>query len=468
MQVNNIYNLRYSLSVDFTGLSKEGHVTPLDSLAHVRSDHHVHLRDPVNRAGDRTVMAHGGFPWTAQVNDGAKHSLNGVQGPALQGDAPGKPMGDVTNSNRNMSGTTVDDEKASLSKQAKGRAKLTPIASNGKSMAFSTPAQQLSDKAHSRLPVRTIPPWVQSAREEDLISGEDGISFPDDPSAALVAQHNHSPAAARNPHLHALHRSSKEGYPLSSGHTRSQPTSRWITFARASAYPKEDFNDEKVDHEWLNEHFGDYSQPWLANHNEDDIEDGSSRYHAFRKKRQAWYKRSQHTILRNPFIPLVFRLIVFIFAMTALALGGSIHHITDRYNDIHPPNQGIKQGPSTMMAIIVDAVALVYIVYVTYDEYFNKPLGLRSARAKIRIVLLDLFFIVFQAANLSLAFQGLSDTSEGCKSDPGGPPGSEGNVDSSICERQRALASVLFIALIAWLMTFSVSVLRLVERINTK
>ena len=121
-----------------------------------------------------------------------------------------------------------------------------------------------------------------------------------------------------------------------------------------------------------------------------------------------------------------------------------------------------------MMAIIVDAVALVYIVYVTYDEYFNKPLGLRSARAKVRIVLLDLFFIVFQAANLSLAFQGLSDISEGCKSDSRGSSGSEGNVDSSICERQQALASVLLISLIAWLMTFSVSVLRLVERINTK
>lgn len=413
-------------------------------------------------------MALGGFPWTLQANDASKSSLNGHHESARPGNDLDKPMVDVTNLNRNTSGTSVDDEKAPVLKHSKARSKPTSISVNGKAKTTAAPEEQLSEKAHSRLPVRTIPPWVQSAREEDLISGEDGLSFPDDPSAALVAQHNHSPAAARNPRMNALHQKRREGYPLSSGHTRSQPTSRWITFARASAYPREDFNDEKVDYDWLNEHFGDYSQPWLANHNEDDIEDGSSRYHAFRKKRQVWYKRSQHTILRNPFIPLVFRLIVFIFAMTALALGGSIHHITDTYNHMHPPPNGIKQGPSTMMAIIVDAVALVYIVYVTYDEYFNKPLGLRSARAKVRIVLLDLFFIVFQAANLSLAFQGLSDTAEGCKSEPGGPPGSEGNVDSSICERQRALASVLLIALIAWLMTFSVSVLRLVERINTK
>lgn len=412
-------------------------------------------------------MAQGGFPWASQGTDAAKALLNGHNDEhTREGKDSDKLMVDVTNQNRsNMSGTIVYDEKASLPKHSKERAKSTSAGSNGNAAkATAAPEEQLSGKAHSRLPVRTIPPWVQSAREEDLISGEDGISFPDDLSAALVAQHNHSPAAARNPHMNDQHQKRREAHPLSSGHTRSQPTSRWITFARASAYPREDFDDEKVDHEWLNEHFGDYSQPWLANHNEDDIEDGSSRYHAFRKKRQVWYKRSQHTILRNPFIPLVFRLIVFIFAMIALALGGSIHHITDDYNAQHPGK--IKQGPSTLMAIITDAVALVYIVYVTYDEYFNKPLGLRSARDKIRIVLLDLFFIVFQAANLSLAFQGLSDTAEGCKSNPGGPPGSEGNVDSSICERQRALASVLLIALIAWLMTFTVSVLRLVERMN--
>lgn len=410
-------------------------------------------------------MANGGFPWTSRGSDASKSMLNGQIDPAHQNVDPEKVMADVTN--RNMSGTMVNDEKASVHKHGKGRVKSASLSSTAKSAGHAVPEAMLVDKAHSRLPVRTIPPWVRSAREEDLISGEDGISFPDDPSAALVAQHNHSPAAARKPESYAQRQKRRDGYPLSSGQTRSQPTSRWVSFARASVYPREQFNNEKVEHEWLDEHFTDYSQPWLANHNEDDIEDGSSRYHAFRKKRQVWYKRSQYTILRNPFIPLVFRLIVFIFAMTALALGGSIHHITDRYNDMHP-NDGIVQGPSTMMAIIVDAIALVYIVYVTYDEYFNKPLGLRSARAKIRIVLLDLFFIVFQAANLSLAFQGLSDPEAGCKSDAKGPPGSVGNVDSSICERQRALASVLLIALIAWLMTFSVSVLRLVERINTK
>lgn len=110
------------------------------------------------------------------------------------------------------------------------------------------------------------------------------------------------------------------------------------------------------------------------------------------------------------------------------------------------------------MAIIVDAVALVYLVYITYDEYTGKPLGLRSPKAKMRLILLDIFFIVFDSANLSLAFASLSDVQGSCINsvinhhlDP---------KNDAICSRQTALASVLLIALIAWLLTFTISVFR--------
>lgn len=110
------------------------------------------------------------------------------------------------------------------------------------------------------------------------------------------------------------------------------------------------------------------------------------------------------------------------------------------------------------MAIIVDAVALVYLVYITWDEYTSKPLGLRAPAAKARLILLDIVFIVFDSANLSLAFESLSSVTGAC---------TRAEINSRIvprndliCDRQKALASVLLIALIAWLMTFSISVLR--------
>lgn len=141
---------------------------------------------------------------------------------------------------------------------------------------------------------------------------------------------------------------------------------------------------------------------------------------------------------------------VFTFSAVALGLGGSIHQQSGFYN--------ISQGPSALMAIIVDAVAMVYILYITYDEYTGKPLGLRPAKAKLRIILLDLFFIVFQSANLSLAFQTLSDPGEACTPYIGDNVADSTNV--GVCQEQKALASVILIALIAWLNTFCVSVLR--------
>ena len=104
------------------------------------------------------------------------------------------------------------------------------------------------------------------------------------------------------------------------------------------------------------------------------------------------------------------------------------------------------------MAIVVDTVALVFLMYITYDEYTGAPLGLRSARAKMRLIFLDLIFIVFNSANLSLAYLGIHANNV-CDI----PVDSQ---DKPICQRQKGLASVLLIALLAWLLNFSTSVLR--------
>lgn len=169
-----------------------------------------------------------------------------------------------------------------------------------------------------------------------------------------------------------------------------------------------------------------------------------------KRRRQIWILRLHNNLLRSPIVPLILRLTVWCFSAAALGLGGSIQYLSGKYN--HP------QGASALMAIIVDAVALVYLVYITFDEYTSKPLGLRPPLAKARLILLDIFFIVFDSANLSLAFDSLSSVKGSC---------TVAQVNSKvapkndlICDRQKALASVLLIALIAWLMTFSISVLR--------
>lgn len=206
----------------------------------------------------------------------------------------------------------------------------------------------------------------------------------------------------------------------------------------ASAYPSApDERSERVTEEWLKENEPDYSNPWQANSQDPSAEKGSGPSRSTATLLD-WYERIMYIILRNPIIPLVVRTFVWIFSLIAMALGSSIYRATSSE----------KQTASPEMAIIVDAIALVYTVYITYDEYTGKPLGLRSAKAKLRLIFMDLFFIVFSAANLSLAFEAQEDVSDSC------PPA------DGICRQQKALASVLLITLVGWLMTFSVSVLR--------
>jgi hypothetical protein len=204
-----------------------------------------------------------------------------------------------------------------------------------------------------------------------------------------------------------------------------------------------------VNKEWLDQNLGDYSQPWQGYTPPHDLEGGLQTL-GFNRRRKLWMERFQNTMLRSPIVPLIFRLTVFIFSLIALSFGGSIRHFAVKFR--HP------QGPSAEMAIIVDAVALAYLVYITWDEYTGKPLGLRPAKAKMRLIFLDLFFIVFDSANLGLAFEAISDPTGACKS--GQVKRSLDEKNGTICVRQKALASVLLIALIAWLTTFAISVLR--------
>ncbi|OQE23737.1 hypothetical protein PENSTE_c008G05530 [Penicillium steckii] len=296
--------------------------------------------------------------------------------------------------------------------------------------------------------LRTLPAWIRSVEAVDD-EGEDATAadhlLPPQPNDAFVAQHNHSPHATSQ-HRHTP---SDDQMLFEEGRSPSaERESRWKTFSRTIQYPREYGNDiQAVTPEWMIENHGDYADPWRGKHLEGD----SPEYPLHTKRRrEIWFKRFHITLLKSPIVPLILRLTVWCFSLSALALGGSIQHMADEGS--HP------QGPSALMAIIVDAVALVYLIYITFDEYTSKPLGLRSPSAKARLILLDLVFIVFDSANLSLAFASLSEVTGSC---------TEAEVNQEldprndrICVRQKALASVLLVALLAWLMTFCISVLR--------
>ncbi|KAI6716569.1 hypothetical protein JHW43_000828 [Diplocarpon mali] len=330
--------------------------------------------------------------------------------------------------------------------------------------------------------VKSLPPWVASYEDEDDVpinKATDRMlsSLP----RAHSAQHHHSPT---NP----MRRESKDGFvdlideriiqketgffgghkgPVKGrkwDHLRdSEPvimqdgdfpaSSSWVPFIKSSMYaPAQNENRTIVTPEFLQQQTPGYDKPWRG-----DAEngDGSEKFSALlysKKKRKTMLSRVQHKILFHPMVPLIFRITVLITSMVALSISASVHDLSNKYI--------YDQSASTTMAIVVDVVAIPYILYITWDEYTGKPLGLRSPKAKIRLVLLDLFFIIFESANLALAFGALIDSNGACM------PGPDSDKNSVVCGRVKSLCAILMIALIAWSLTFSVSIFRLVERVG--
>lgn len=78
-------------------------------------------------------------------------------------------------------------------------------------------------------------------------------------------------------------------------------------------------------------------------------------------------------LLKNPFIPLFFRVSVLAFSAAALSIAASIYAAVKVVNKDTNPNNQCASRASTYMAMIIGACALPYIAYVTWDEYMSKP-----------------------------------------------------------------------------------------------
>lgn len=81
----------------------------------------------------------------------------------------------------------------------------------------------------------------------------------------------------------------------------------------------------------------------------------------------------QRLLLKNAFVPLIFRVTVLAFSAAALAVSGSILHKVDNVNRDNDPDNQCAPRASTYMGIIVSTIAIPYVTYVTWDEYMSKP-----------------------------------------------------------------------------------------------
>jgi len=161
-------------------------------------------------------------------------------------------------------------------------------------------------------------------------------------------------------------------------------------------------------------------------------------------------ERFQRLIERNPILPLVIRLTTFGFSSIALGIAIAIcaGHDTSFCSGLSIAREG-----SPILAVITTSFALPYLVNITMDEYTSGPIGLRSARSKAKVIFSDLAFIMLNSLNVMWAFEAAFEPAfakSGCT-----PSDYDWNL-------RRALFSALLVALLAWLTTYSVTMLRYV------
>jgi hypothetical protein len=163
-----------------------------------------------------------------------------------------------------------------------------------------------------------------------------------------------------------------------------------------------------------------------------------------RKRTLAVSRRIWKAIIHHPFSPLIFRMTVIITSLIALAISARIYEFE---SDVETDEAEHSQA---IVAVVVDTVAIPYVGYMIWDEYTGKPLGLRPARQKISLILMDLFFIIFKSASTTLAFEALVYHNE---------------AEGLLKELSRGLAAFTLVGLMSWTMTFIVNVFRTVERL---
>lgn len=265
---------------------------------------------------------------------------------------------------------------------------------------------------------RTLPPWIDSYEENHGPVSHDQLHLLR-PPAAVPAHHNAAPddpqrrvskdgfvyledsrlgpaqtARAKIPHFLRYGRASRRGRKWDhlrtaepvivhnyTGPTINQDSAAWSDFVRSSRWgPLSGEESEVVEPGYLEKLQPNFNNPAIGGYNALDVRNSR------RTRTKTFSKRMWNLVMRGSLSPLLFRLIVMVTSILALAIAGRIYVLEDNYK------RDSAERTQSVVAIVVDCVAIPYIGYMIWDEYTGKPLGLRSGVSKISLIMLDLFF----------------------------------------------------------------------------
>ncbi|KAL9057534.1 MAG: hypothetical protein Q9162_002266 [Coniocarpon cinnabarinum] len=287
-----------------------------------------------------------------------------------------------------------------------------------------------------RRTVRTIPPWIHSFAADESSAEQDQRSYllPSVPFIAQPPHRNFTPEPKHNAAKGRRFDYAREWDPVTARRPLALTAPHWQSFTAAATPPKIPEEPGTImDDEWEKENFKDLDSPWNPVGMGIDTQKPKGFWLFNKERRRAAGPRVHRTLMQNSFVPLVLRLVLIIFVAASLGTSASIFSRTNSLNhpfsSTHPAPSSLsddsatcQQQPSTYLAVILATVAILYLFYITWDEFSSKPLGLRRSSDKIRLLFLDPIFFVFGAANVSIAMNTLLDRQWACFENlPGGP-----------------------------------------------
>ncbi|CAK7232491.1 hypothetical protein SCUCBS95973_008277 [Sporothrix curviconia] len=262
--------------------------------------------------------------------------------------------------------------------------------------------------------------------------------------------------------------------PASAAHPRQtwwyNPETQWRGFIESSRYPHSpNEKSEIIDDEEMARLYPDFGYNGVLRPKVGGGDGGGGVghfHHSHNRSKysdKAFYERIWQTLLHHPLGPLACRLTVLMTSIVALIIAatifrheklGSLSGLGDgdrTSNDISSLQLADMQQERSqiIVAIVVDIVAIPYIGYITVDDYTGKPLGLRPTQARIRLILTDLFFIIFKSASTALGFEAMiffnTEQSQGLL---------------------RALGIFELIGLVSWALTLTINIFREIARLG--
>lgn len=238
----------------------------------------------------------------------------------------------------------------------------------------------------------SIPPWVQSTFNSRDITDRDLDEKTASPLPRPQPPANYKPGRKWD--------QQRTAEPALLSAPLGEQMKRWDGFMHSGPNDQESRNAETkvVDQAWLDEHMPYLSASGWVEQEEEQLPFGvrMGRGLMYRGKwlisperqektvRLFWVSRTcsrggkladplQRLLLKNPYVPLVFRLVILAFSAASLGVAARIFVAVDTVNSDGDPDNQCATRASTYMAICVGAAGIPYVAYVTWDEYLSKP-----------------------------------------------------------------------------------------------